>query len=651
MPTLPCRALAVLLLLTSSSLAQDAVRLPTLFGDHMVLQQQTLAPVWGWTEPGAVVSAQGTWSEHIVSAWADADGRWSLQLPTGEAGGPFELRVNETVFTDVLLGEVWLASGQSNMEWPLSATDHAEDDIAAADRSTLRLFTVPHDPAPLPRDDVNGAWAPCSPDEVAAFSAVAYHFGRELQDELDDVPVGLIDSSWGGSVVEAWMSEASVDRFGDFDSALAQLRAQDGEGDLAARQAAWWEHLQAVDPGFLGGWTSGANSDAAWVDAVIPGLYSDIDLAGFDGNVWYRREVDLPAAWAGQELVLELGPVDDMDLSFFNGRQVGATTAHGLWQTPRVYDVPAGLARAGSNVLVVCAVDTGGLGSLGRAGEVQPPMRLRLADDDAGTGVALEGTWRARTGATMGELGGFPSGGGANGRPVEIHNGMIAPLQPFALAGALWYQGEANVSRATQYRRLFPAMINDWRRAWGTQLPFYFVQLAPYGYGGDVGQAAELREAQAMALSLPNTGMAVTMDVGNPADIHPRDKRTVAHRLALWALSETYGVEGLAFRSPSFDRMTVRGREARLSFRDARGLTAGGNGPTHFTVAGRDRVFHPARARLDGELVVVTSDAVISPHAVRYAWGAGDEPNLRNGAGLPMPSFRTDDWAPVSAAR
>jgi sialate O-acetylesterase len=364
---------------------------------------------------------------------------------------------------------------------------------------------------------------------VPSFSATAYYFGRKLHSELG-VPVGLISTNWGGTVVEAWTSAEALTAVGEFGDALAHLEEARGdsvEGDsLSQLQGRWWKELFRKDPGFRGNWANPGGSSEGWKSTTVPASFTALDLGGFDGCVWFRRELEVPADVASVDTILEIGPVDDMDVTFINGEAVGATRIHGKWQTPREYRIPAGKLRAGSNTIAVCAVDTGGAGTLGASGGVQPPMRLRRADSEKGAGIALEGTWQARAGAPISELGAFPVDTWFHQNyPTALYNAMIAPIIPFGIRGAIWYQGESNRTRADQYRKLFPAMIQDWRTRWELgDFPFYFVQIAPYRYGNDKGEAAELREAQTMTLSLLNTGMAVTMDIGNPADIHPTNK-------------------------------------------------------------------------------------------------------------------------------
>ncbi len=634
----------------------DELRIAPPFGNHMVLQRDTNAPIFGSASPGTTVTVSASWLTDALEARADDAGRWEVRVPTADAGGPYELRVSSDasedalLITDVMVGEVWICSGQSNMEWAVRKSARA-DELPIADHPRMRLFNVANQTGREPLTTCDGAWSVCTPETAAAFSGVGFFFGRELLRELGDVPIGLIATNWGGTTAEAWTSQQTLRAgFPEFDAALDRIELSlaetNAEPSLEERIAAWWATLARVEPGMASGWMDASFAAEDWSVATLPGTWAELDLVEFDGCLWYRRDVDLPTEWRGEDLVLELGPIDDMDLTWFNGELVGATQRMGQWSTGRRYTVPAGAVRE-TNTIVVCAVDTGGVGSMG-----DDAMRLRRASDDDGPGLSLVGEWSVRTGSALTELDAFPSDDWFHrNSPAALYNGMLAPLVPYAIRGVIWYQGESNVARAAQYRRLFPALIEDWRARFARgAFPFYFVQIAPYAYDGDGGQAAELREAQLMTLATRNTAMAVTMDIGDPADIHPTNKLEVGRRLALCALAKTYGRD-VECSGPLLRAMQVEGSAIRVGFDHGRGLTSGDAAPTCFTIAGHDRVFHPARATIDDETVIVRSDEVTTPVAVRFAWGAADVPNLRNAAGLPASSFRTDDWPPVSAAR
>ncbi|MBI1853565.1 MAG: hypothetical protein HYR85_24780 [Planctomycetes bacterium] len=644
----------------SAAVARADVKLPAIVGDNMVLQRESDVALWGFADPGEAVRVKGDWMASDASAVAAADGLWLVRVRTPEAGGPHTITFagkNTITLQNVLVGEVWICSGQSNMEWSVGphvgpGIANFEEEVRNASFPKIRLFDVQNAIAAAPARDCVGSWVECSPQTVVPFSAVGYFFGRMLHRELG-VPIGLVASNWGGTLAEAWTSARTLREFPEFADALAHVaRVREHAADLRAeiehQARAWWTHVDESDPGSRGAAFAKPDlDDSDWKTMDLPGAWDD-KLANFDGVVWYRRTVDVPADWAGADLVLDLGPIDDVDDAWVGGVRVGGLHGEGDHATPREYAVPASAVHAGRNVIAIRAIDTGGAGGLtGKPDD----LRLRRATSD-GSAIPLAGSWRYRAGASMAQLGPRPrqESMGPN-TPTALYNGMIAPLVPFGIRGAIWYQGEANVSEAHLYRRLFPAMIADWRASFGRgDFPFYFVQIAPFAYDDDRGEAAELREAQAMATSVANTGMAVTLDIGNPTNIHPSNKQEVGRRLALPALANTYGRKGLVTSGPTYKSMSVEGSAIRLRFDHADGgLRARAGKPLGpFTIAGADRRFVPATARLDGETIVVSSPDVAAPAAVRYAWGAADEGTLENGAGLPSSSFRTDDWPSIT---
>ena len=650
---------APLALLLASSNPRADVRLPAVISDGMVVQREAKVPIWGWAEPGEMVRITPGWlmegnTALMLGGRADENGRWRFAIPTKGAGGPFTLRIsgkNEIVVEDVWVGEVWLCSGQSNMEWKIrqceSAIENVESVRAKQSWPRLRLFDVENTITMTPEEDCKGVWKACTPENWSGWGAVAFYFGRELLQELD-VPIGLITSDWGGTPAEAWTSRKTIRSLADFAPSLERIDAALGSGDASPTQeelqAAWWRGVDEKDPGSPD-WSAADLDVSEWRTTAQPARWSATPgLEAFDGIVWVRREVTLPAAWAGRDLSLALGPIDDMDTTWFNGEKVGGFEAMGYWSTDRTFQIPGRLVRAGSNSIAIRVLDTGGEGGL--TGDPQK-LSIGLKGGLGPPALLLSGEWRYRVGASAADLGPFPSTSWFDAHyPTSLYNGMIAPLVPYRIRGAIWYQGESNRDRAAQYRTLFPAMIEDWREIWGQgDFPFYFVQIAPYRYGDDTGQAAELREAQTMTLSLPSTGMAVTMDIGNPDDIHPKNKWEVGRRLSLWALAKDYGREDLVFSGPLFKGFQKEGSSMRLLFAHAGGGLSSLGGPlAHFTIAGEDRVFHPAKVEIDGETLLVSSEQVPEPAAVRYAWGCDDEPNLANLAGLPASSFRTDEW-------
>lgn len=631
------------------------LRLPALLSDHAVLQRGTAMRVWGHASSGAEVRATASWG-HEASSRADESGAFELRLQPPDAVGPHEVTITSGAHTrtlrDLWFGEVWVCGGQSNMEWTLGpgvgkGIADWENEVAAADIPQIRVFDVPNVTSALLSFECDGAWKVCTPQNARTFSAVGYLFGRELQRELD-VPIGLIVSCWGGTVAEAWTPEPTLVALGDFADGLEKVKV--ARTALAARpisvdQLLWVAALHDKDPGEKGGWKDAGFDDAAWPNAQVPGPW-DGEMAQFDGAAWYRRAVEVPAAWAGKDLCVSLGAIDDLDTAWFGGVRIGGMETGEPWSTPRTYTVPGKDVRAGKTTLVVRVIDTGGAG-----GFTGTPSDLWFGPaDDEKARKALAGAWRMHKGASMQTLGAWPhkEGLGPN-TPTVLYNAMIAPLANLAIRGAIFYQGESNVGAPLLYRRLFPAMIGAWRQTFRLpEMPFYYVQIAPFEYGARGPLAAFLREAQAMAMSsVAHVGMAVTMDIGDPKDIHPLNKQDVGKRLALWALADTYGRTEIDPHGPTLSGHTVVGDSVRLEMQHASGLTTKDGGPPqHFTVAGEDRVFHPAQARIENGAILVRSDAVRQPVAVRYAFGSADAGNLVNGSGLPASSFRTDDWPP-----
>ncbi|HVX14334.1 MAG TPA: sialate O-acetylesterase [Pirellulales bacterium] len=501
---------ATILLFTRPARAD--VKLPAIIGSHMVLESGMPLTIWGWADAGedVVVSI----AEIKASAKADENGDWLVKLPPIPAtSDPLEMTVsgkNTIKLTDVLVGEVWLGSGQSNMQWSVSASNNPAEEIAAADNPQIRLFLVPLVAAGKPAKDVDASWTVCSPQTVAPFSAVCYYFGRELHKALN-VPVGMVASSWGGTRIEPWIPPVGYDEVPELAGELQQIESQRA--------------------GYQAGLKSKLAEMKAWLEAAQK------------------------AADAGQPIP----------------------------------DAPAIPANP------------------------------------------------------------FNSSGGFTG----LYNGMIHPLAPFTIRGALWYQGEANVGQGMHYRDLMRGLIRGWRSVWGQgDFPFLFVQLAPYRYGGHPQALPELWEAQAATLNVPNVGMAVTTDISDINDIHPRNKQEVGRRLALWALARFYSQNELVYSGPLYESMTVEGGRIRVKFRHAAGgLAVRGDKPlSWFSIAAADKKFVPAQATIDGETVVVEAAEVGTPVAVRFGWHQTAEPNLMNKSGLPASPFRTDDWSDAVSA-
>ena len=636
--------LACLAALTLAASAQT--RLPALISDHMVLQRESTVNIWGWDAPGRTVAIKTSWG-FKGEILTDARGRWSMPIITPAAGPESHSMTftgsSEVTVRDVLMGEVWVCSGQSNMEWSLAQAAGGPEEASKADHPTLRLFNVPNVTSLSPLEDVKGQWQLCSPSTAGGFTAVGYHFARALQKELD-VPIGLLQSDWGGTPAESWASAASLDQFKEYEAMLGRIKESAPSAATPEQAAAivrsWYTSLPSYDQGSkaIPSWESPALDDAAWEQMIVPGPWEG-PLARFDGIVWFRSSIDLPEGWATTKATLELGAIDDCDVVWINGTKVGSTLDDRSSNTPRSYEVPASVLKAGANQIAVCILDTGGPG--GFAGTANQ-MRLR---SDQGQDLPLAGAWKFKPGNALSRLPSKPEAAAAPHTPTVLFNGMIAPICRYTIQGTIWYQGESNVGRAAQYQQLFPAMVKGWRAAWKQEFPFYFVQIAPYGYDRDKGQAALLREAQLLASqSIANSGMAVTMDLGNPRDIHPSNKLDVGQRLARLAQHRTYGKTQIDCEGPSYRSMKQEGSTIRIEFDHAEGLSSGSTPPAHFTICGSDHTFVPATATIDGTTVVVQAAGVDAPVAVRYAWGASDEGTLRNAAGLPASSFRPDSF-------
>ena len=646
-----CILFAALLMLSGAISAK--VVLPSMFSDNMVLQQQADAPIWGEAKPMKTVKVTTSWDGKTYETQADKEGKWKLSVRTPEAGGPYELTLTDgqkLVLKNVMIGEVWICSGQSNMEMPLEGWGkimNYQKEVSAADYPNIRLLHVEHVTSTQPESDIkvrDNGWQVCSPQTIPNFSATAYFFGREIS-EKQNVPVGLIHTSWGGTNVESWISGKVLQEMPDFSNVVEEVRAMP---DKTAMKAEYLKTLEAwnnrVDEGFAAGKPVRAEvslDDSNWAKMKFPGMVEEQGLNGFDGLIWLRRTVDIPASWAGKKVQLILGTIDDNDITYWNGREVGRTTGYSI---QRNYTVPSKLVKAGQLSLAIRIVDTGG--GCGMPND----LYLRSAN---GEQISLAGEWKYQVAADARKDGMPPKDMSENPNlPTSLYNAMSHPLVPYGIRGAIWYQGENNASRAYQYRELFPLVIENWRKDWGKDFPFYFVQLAnfkPVSQKPVDSDWAELREAQTRTLSVANTGMAVIIDKGEANDIHPKDKQAVGHRLALIARAKTYG-EQMPYSGPMYHSYEVDGDKIILSFDHTEGGLKSGDGKAlqGFSIAGRDHKFHWAKAEIQGDKIVVSSPEVLYPVAVRYGWADNPVCNLYNGAGLPASPFRTDDWKGVT---
>nr|MBO2493810.1 sialate O-acetylesterase [Clostridia bacterium] len=625
-----------------------ALRLPRLISDGMVLQRDKDIKIWGWALPGETVTV--SFMGQTYSSTADAKGKWEVLLPKLPAGGPHSMEITASqqriIVKDILIGDVWVCSGQSNMVIPMERVkDIYEDEIAHCDNPLIRQFTVP-DRYDFngPREDLDGGiWEPLNADTVLRFSAVGYFFAKALFAKYG-IPIGLIKACVGGTPVEAWMSEEVVRQFPGNMEIVEQLRV-DGYIDSIkqmeeAKVRAWYESIDENDKGIQKDhvpWFAPEYDASDWARVKLPASWKEMGLDSIKGAVWFRKEIDVPAFMAGKPAKLYMGTIVDSDRTYVNGVLVGSTSYR---YPPRKYEVPAGLLKAGKNVITVRVISNDG------NGEFVKGKIYKLFGH--GYEINLEGEWQYRVGVAIDEP--LPTVTFFQYKPTGLFNGMIAPLLNYGIKGVIWYQGESNTDDPKGYCEKFCAMIADWRKKWGQgDFPFLYVQLANFMEAKDQpseSQWAQLREEQRRALCLPNTGMAVAIDLGEWNDLHPLNKKDVGERLALLARKLAYGEKDLVASGPLYKSMRVEGNKAIIEFSNiGSGLMVKGGGQLkHFAIAGRDKKFVWAKAIIEDDRVVVWHDDIPNPVAVRYAWADNPEgANLYNREGLPASPFTTEE--------
>jgi len=631
--------------------ANAEVKLPGIFGDHMVLQRNQRLPVWGWSSPNEKVTV--FFHRQSKQTMADNHGKWKITLDPESAGGPFELKVeggNQIIFRDVLVGEVWICSGQSNMEFELNGVVSAEKEIQSADYPEIRHIKIPHAISTSPLDDIQPSpWEKCSAETAGHFTAVGYFFAREIAKRLH-VPVGLINSSWGGTMSETWTSRGAFEKSAEFKQMIAEMPQKDFDKLIVERQNNLDRQIHLLQKNIRDSlpeenWKNPGYDDQGWPKISVAKIWESqsLGLNDLDGVVWYRKEVILDSVLSEKPIVLSLGTIDDNDITYVNGIRVGAVKS---WNQNRTYNIPAGLFKSGKNLIAVRVEDTGG------GGGFYGDSSLIYLKTEAGT-IFLGENWKFRIAKIFND----GIGVGPNDFPSLLFNAMIHPLIPFGMRGVLWYQGEANADRAYQYRIAFPLMITDWRQHWGEgDFPFYFVQLASFnsanGTSAQGSAWAELREAQAYTPSLPATGMSVTTDIGESNDIHPKNKKDVGLRLAAIALNNLYN-HPMEYSGPVYESLKIRGNKMELGFTHVGGglMAKDKYGYVHgFEIAGSDQRFHLAKAYIKNNKLIVFADEVPQPVAVRYNWADDAKAgNLYNREGFPALPFRTDQWKGITA--
>ncbi|WP_307299914.1 sialate O-acetylesterase [Flavobacterium sp. SORGH_AS_0622] len=628
-----------------SVLSNANVRMPLIFSDGMVLQRDKQIPIWGFADPNESVEIH--FNKQIKKTQADKNGKWTVNLSPEKAGGPFELIIigkNKITIKNVLVGEVWICSGQSNMEFQVYKTMNAEKEIADSNYPMIRHFGVAQDLSGTPKDDLKqGKWEAANKETVGNFTAVGYYFARKLYAELK-IPIGIINTSWGGTNVETWTSREAFQNSPEFKAMIADVPVVDIYSVFEIYKKSVLDNLKKVQ-GFD---VSLENEnqfkdlnfqDKNWPEIKVPSLWENQQIGNIDGIVWMRKTIVLTAEQAKKEAVLHLAKVDDEDKTYVNGVEVGTNN---LWDKLRVYKIPANVLKEGTNVIAVRITDYSGGGGI-----YGDPTDLKIDFKD--TNLPLDGLWKFNVVQVKIAI-------SPNSYPSLLYNAMVNPLVPYAMQGVLWYQGEANVWRAAEYKKSFPLMINDWRTKFKQgDFPFYFVQLSTFDeFGGNSQKGsrwAELREAQSETLKLKNTGMVVTTDIGNAKDIHPTNKQDIGLRLAAVAMNNIYGKKQV-HSGPTYKSQEIKGNQIILTFDNiGSGLSTPNNDELKgFEIAGADKVFHSAKAIIKDNKIIVSSDKVQNPVAVHYGWADDDTAiNLFNKEKFPASPFRTDNWEMITA--
>lgn len=636
---------------SSSALAQ--FQLHPCIAENAVFQRNQSIPIFGESPPATAIQVK--WNGEMHQTQADAQGKFQLSLPAQPAGGPHRLEIltadTAIAFSNILTGDVWLASGQSNMEWKLRQSEGGTAEIAGADIPGIRFFTAPKIMAFTPQDQFaeSAQWRSAAGEARGDFSGVAYFFAKKVHQETG-IPIGIIHASWGGTMIETWMSEAALRPFGTYNYELDKIKAfpmapKEMEREAQALFQEWKDTYYKKDIGLDERWYERQSDLSAWKPLQVPGYWEDQlpEYAGFDGAMWYRRTFDVPPSFLPHDIRLWLSQIDDHNMCWINGQYIGETYFSQTWTN---YLIPQGLLKETENEIVLRVYDVdgkGGLTGLDTYFDFYP-------EGDRSVRARLNGTWLARPGTRFDSPYPVPlsfTKFHPNDLPALLYNSMLYPFRNIPIAGALWYQGESNKVNAFHYRELLPAMIEDWRRLWQSpDLPFYFVQIANYGPLSEAVEesaSAEVRESQFLSRSVPNTGMACTIDIGDPDDIHPLNKRDAGERLARHALKNQYGQTSLVADGPIYRRHVRKGNRLLLTFENAGGLiTRDGGAPTAFDIAAEDGPFQRAKAMLKKGKIILWHPEVKKPAHIRYAWGEAPEVNLFNGEGLPAYPFRTD---------
>ena len=636
------RLLLLLLALSTSVLAN--VHLPKLFSDGMVLQRNQRIRIWGYADTGEKITVK--LKKQIKITLADHLGKWKILLNPEPAGGPFQLQVtgkNTITINNVLIGDIWVCSGQSNMEFPLSLSSNAAEEIKKADYPFIRQFNVPKIVSLQPENDFKGGeWKEVNPGNVGNLTAVGYFFAKELYNKLK-IPIGIISSNVGGTIIETWIGRNAFMQSNAFNKMIKEVptaTVEELEKERLDKLISEVDSSQGSLPSAneVIAWKELSYNDADWKTENVPGLWETKGWPKLDGVVWFRKEIFIDSIDSKKNALLNLGSIDESDTTYVNGIKVGGTKNDPV--TERVYKIPAGILKSGKNVIAVRIEDKGGGG-----GFWSSPQKLNIL---IGTSVLpLAGDWHYKIESVRASgVAIYP-----DDYPTLLFNAMIHPLTLSNIKGVIWYQGESNTMRAYQYRTTFPLMINEWRSEWQQgNFPFLFVQLPNFGSDNSLNKNesdwAVMRESQAMALSLPNTGMAVTYDIGEAQNLHPKNKQEVGRRLAVIALHKVYG-KNIEYSAPVYHSYKTEGNKIIISFKNVgAGFMQEDTQPVlkGFAIAGKDKIFYDATAYIKGNTIVVYNN-INKPASVRYAWADNpDGANLYGKNGFPVAPFRTDVW-------
>lgn len=649
------KLIGIILLCSDLSLGQ--IQLPAVYQDNMVLQQQSEIKIQGKTNPSEKITLNVSWNNIALKTISNKEGYFELRVKTPSASFTpqqltFSTKKQTVSINNVLVGEVWLCSGQSNMEMPLSDINKAKEEINKAEYGFIRLLKVSKKFSINPKNDLtHEGWKICAPQSVKDFSAVGYLFGKDLFQQLN-VPIGLIEAAWGGTAAEAWTSIGGLKDFPNYLKIIEENKKLDWTSfeEFLSQKEVWLKKYAQLEKSSHPNETSWASNDlntTDWLIAKLPSQLSSIkDLKGYTETVWFRKEIEIPNEQLGNNLELSIGSVLGMDSTFVNGVFVGSNTVYPQLHN---YQVPCGLLRSGKNVITIKLI---GQSSFSGFTGMSATMYAQIGN----LKIPLAGDWKFKTAY---DISNFPKEVKLQGISAEnprtpsiLFNAMINPLVGFSIKGVIWYQGESNTDnfkRANEYYSLFPSLIKDWRAHWGYDFPFLFVQLANFNTDNSEPAdytSARVRDAQFKALSLPNTGMATAIDIGEINDIHPKNKQDVGHRLALVARKVAYN-ETLVYSGPTYKGMQIEGDKIRITFEntgtaldihDKYGYVRG------FSIAGDSKKFEWAKAYRDGNELIIYSDTLKLPKAVRYNWGNSPDGNVFNHENLPALPFKTDDW-------